>query len=689
MLFRTLFERTSKALLKGCSVRSLQAARAQTTSQLTMSKTTAKGEATAFRKKAGFRFLGMGLQDLIRYFFGGNAMVAIVVLILISGFLAKEAFFFFPRHLEELRAYRNTGQEYVGYMDAELKAHRKITSQVTQAFNLQVREAVGAELALLEVNHELKGVIRDKIEDEREAVKAAEEKAGIMEFVGGEAFEVAQAELKEKKKALNAAIANVAEGVFIDSIQRSEKPSLSDFNEVKRSVVHQLSGEESPWLLELESKIARMEAETEGKYSDFRLAVEELVAAQSPLEALWSDLRTITSENRESVEKARTAPRRKKALEDGASLTDDPEKKAAMLAKAKAIEPSEPDPDVMTKEVYEKHAEHLALRKQLLATTAEMIQKIPAKVTSEESNQLLEDLPKVQKNFEKKFVHLGEKSKSWSHQKKIGMWHSVTTFFLGTEWVTNSSWNDVYGLMPLFSGSCMIALIAISIAVPFSVASAIYVNQIAGPLEQNLIKPTIEFIQAIPSIVLGFFGIVVLGDFLRDFSQWEMLSWIPGFPMQERLNALNAGLLLAFMSIPTIFTLAEDALNNVPKAYRDASLALGSTRLQTILKVVVPTALSGIVAAVLLGFGRIIGETMVVLLVAGNKIAMPELADGLGIISQPTHTMTGIIAQETGEVEQGSLHWRALFMVGMVLFTISLLLNSLAQGVLKKFGNKA
>jgi phosphate transport system permease protein len=187
---------------------------------------------------------------------------------------------------------------------------------------------------------------------------------------------------------------------------------------------------------------------------------------------------------------------------------------------------------------------------------------------------------------------------------------------------------------------------------------------------------------------LGFFGIVVLGDVLRDLSQWEFLSWVPGFPMSERLNILNAGLLLAFMAIPTIFTLAEDALNNVPKAYRDASLALGSTRLQTLLKVVVPTALSGIVAAVLLGFGRIIGETMVVLLVAGNKIAMPEWSEGLGVLTQPTHTMTGIIAQETGEVEQGSLHWRALFMVGMVLFCISLFLNFLSQRVLKKFGNK-
>jgi len=224
--------------------------------------------------------------------------------------------------------------------------------------------------------------------------------------------------------------------------------------------------------------------------------------------------------------------------------------------------------------------------------------------------------------------------------------------------------------------------------VPFSVASAIYVNQLAGPFEQNLIKPTIEFIQAIPSIVLGFFGIVVFGDFLRNLSQWELLAWVPGFPMQERLNALNAGLLLAFMSVPTIFTLAEDALNNVPKSYRDASLALGSSRLQTILKVIVPTALSGIIAAILLGFGRIIGETMVVLLVAGNKIAIPEFSEGLGVFMEPTHTMTGIIAQETGEVEQGSLHWRALFMVGMVLFSISLLLNSLSQQVVKRFGSK-
>ena len=655
-----------------------------------MPKTTGKEETQVFQRKAKFSFLGMSLQDMIRYFFGGNAMVAIVVLVLISAFLAKEAFFFFPRHLDGLRAYRETGQEYVGYLDAELKAHRKITSQVTQAYNIQVREAAGEELALQEVSQELKGIFRKAVEDEKRALKSAEEKVGVMEFVGGEAFEVAQQEAAEKKEIFDKAVQEAAKGIFMDSLVISSEvnPKPDEFNKIKQGVVKLLLGEESPWLTELEETVVRKQSAAAEEYAEFGDAVRALVATQAPLEELWSGLRKVTVENRELVEKSQTAPRRKKALEDGARLTDDPAKKADLLARAAAVDLSSFDADEMTKGVYAKRDEHLAVRAQLFEETQKLMQEIPQRVGSEQSNEILKDLPQVQETFDKKFAKLGTQAAEWSHQEKIGTWHSIITFFLGTDWVTNSSWNDVYGLLPLFSGSCMIALIAISVAVPFSVASAIYVNQLAGPFEQNLIKPIIEFIQAIPSIVLGFFGIVVFGDFLRNLSQWELLAWVPGFPMQERLNALNAGLLLAFMSVPTIFTLAEDALNNVPKSYRDASLALGSSRLQTILKVIVPTALSGIIAAILLGFGRIIGETMVVLLVAGNKIAMPEFSEGLGVFMEPTHTMTGIIAQETGEVEQGSLHWRALFMVGMVLFSISLLLNSLSQQVVKRFGSK-
>jgi phosphate transport system permease protein len=138
------------------------------------------------------------------------------------------------------------------------------------------------------------------------------------------------------------------------------------------------------------------------------------------------------------------------------------------------------------------------------------------------------------------------------------------------------------------------------------------------------------------------------------------------------------------MAVPTMFSLAEDALNNVPQGYAAASEALGATKLQTVFRVIVPAASSGILAAILLGLGRVIGETMVVLLVAGNRIAVPDFGDGLGVVFQPAHTLTGIIAQELGEVSRGSIHWQALFMVGIVLFLISLVVNWCARAFAKR-----
>jgi phosphate transport system permease protein len=193
-----------------------------------------------------------------------------------------------------------------------------------------------------------------------------------------------------------------------------------------------------------------------------------------------------------------------------------------------------------------------------------------------------------------------------------------------------------------------------------------------------VIKPYIEFIGALPSVVLGFFGIIVLGS---EIQQW--------FGLENRLNAFVAGCLLALMAIPTIFTLTEDALNNVPKSYLEASLAMGSTRFQTTIRVIVPTALSAIISAVLLGFGRVIGETMVVLLVAGNRIQIPDFGMGPAVIFEPVHTMTGVIAQELPEVVNGSIHYRALFMVGIVLFFITLLVNYAAQRVVHRFKHSA
>jgi hypothetical protein len=168
---------------------------------------------------------------------------------------------------------------------------------------------------------------------------------------------------------------------------------------------------------------------------------------------------------------------------------------------------------------------------------------------------------------------------------------------------------------------------------------------------------------------------MVFGTILREISTFDSLKWVPGFPIDERLNIFTAGCLLALMSVPTIFSLAEDALNNVPSAYAEASEALGASRLQTAFRVMVPAAFSGILAAVLLGLGRVIGETMVVLLVAGNRIKIPDFSEGIGAFFQPSHTLTGIIAQELGEVPLGSVHYRALFVIGITLFVVVLGVN--------------
>jgi phosphate transport system permease protein len=300
---------------------------------------------------------------------------------------------------------------------------------------------------------------------------------------------------------------------------------------------------------------------------------------------------------------------------------------------------------------------------------------------------------------------------TWDFQKPVPVLDTVTGFLFGRQWLTASFWQDWYGILPLFIGSLMVSIIALTLAVPLGVGAAIYINQFASLREQRVIKPAIEFISAIPSVVLGFFGIAVLGSVLRAWSQQALalpeflqgiplVSWVlglplhalnaiaqhmPGFPFSERLNSLTAGCLLALIAVPTIFTLAEDALNNVPRSFKEASFALGASRMQTIMRIIVPASLSGIVSAVLLGLGRVIGETMVVLLCAGNRISIPDFSEGLSVFVQPVHTMTGIIAQEMGEVVRGSIHYRALFMVGLVLFFLALLINFFAQKIVRKY----
>src|SRR5947209_7734131 len=326
-----------------------------------------------------------------------------------------------------------------------------------------------------------------------------------------------------------------------------------------------------------------------------------------------------------------------------------------------------------------------------------------AKVSTELSaqlNQLLATAPTLidaaaQKDFERwqeatrryqsTMPMAAENLRVWSADKPIPWYRSVSSFLFGREWVTASFWQDFYGILPLLTGSVLVSFVALFFAVPLGVASAIYISEVASPWEKKFIKPYIEFISAIPSVVLGFFGIAVVGQAVRAACQSSLLKWVSFFPISERLNVFTAGCLLAFMAIPTIFTLAEDALRNVPRGFKEASYALGANRLQTIGRVIVPASLSGIISAVLLGLGRVIGETMVVLLCAGNRIAIPDFTQGLGAFFQPVHTMTGIIAQEVGEVVRGSIHYRALFMVGLVLFAITLAINYGAQKLVQRY----
>ncbi|HSG18852.1 MAG TPA: phosphate ABC transporter permease subunit PstC [Anaerolineae bacterium] len=223
---------------------------------------------------------------------------------------------------------------------------------------------------------------------------------------------------------------------------------------------------------------------------------------------------------------------------------------------------------------------------------------------------------------------------------------------------------DRYGILPLLVGSLMVTFGAVIIAVPLGLITAIYLGEIAPVWQREILKPVIEILAGIPSIVLGFFGWIVLAPTIQKL----------GAP--SGLTGFTGSLILAYMALPTIVSITEDALYAVPKEYRDGSLAMGATQWQTIWRVVVPAARSGIVIAVMLGIGRAIGETMAVMLVTGNAANIPS---GVGFFFQPVRTMTATIAAEMGEVAQGSLHYSVLFGIGIVLFVITFLINSLAS----------
>ncbi len=243
---------------------------------------------------------------------------------------------------------------------------------------------------------------------------------------------------------------------------------------------------------------------------------------------------------------------------------------------------------------------------------------------------------------------------------------------MGSEWLPvppgDLEADALFGIMPLLTGSLLVTFIATLIAVPFGVLGAIYLSEVACAAEREFIKPVIELLAGVPSVVLGFFGLVVLGPITRKL-----------FDLPSGIHATTAAILLAIMAIPTILSISEDALRSVPRVFREASFALGATRFQTIWRVTVPAALSGIVAASMLGIGRVLGETMAVLMCSGNS---PQITFWP---FDSVRTLTATIAAEMGEIAQGEVHYQALFCIGLVLLLITLLLNMAAQAVLKKY----
>ena len=248
-------------------------------------------------------------------------------------------------------------------------------------------------------------------------------------------------------------------------------------------------------------------------------------------------------------------------------------------------------------------------------------------------------------------------------------WETWLGNLFGQRWYPNE---DLFGTLPLILGSLLVTIGAVMIALPLGLATAIFVRELAPNWLREILKPLIEVLAGIPSVVLGFLGMVAITPLVR-----ELLNVPTG------LTAFTGSLMLAYMALPTMISVAEDAIDAVPRSYRDGALALGATRWQTIWRVVLPAARSGVIMAVMLGIGRAIGETMAVMMVTGNAARIPHEWYALFM---PVRTMTATIAAEMGEVARGGTHYHVLFAVGILLFVVTFIINAVASLVIIRGG---
>jgi phosphate transport system permease protein len=247
--------------------------------------------------------------------------------------------------------------------------------------------------------------------------------------------------------------------------------------------------------------------------------------------------------------------------------------------------------------------------------------------------------------------------------KEVG----VLEFLSGKSWYPTHS-SPEFGILPLILASIWVTAGAMLVCVPLGVGSALYMHELAGHKQRAVLKPLIEILASIPSVVYGFFGMVIVTPFLQSV-----------FHLPTGLCALNASLILGIMATPTVCSLSDDALNYVPKSFREASFAVGANRWQTLTKVVIPAAGSGISTAIILGMSRAIGETMTVLMVAGGASVIPHS------FLEPVRPMTAAIAAEMGEAPMGGAHYHALFAIALILFLITFIFNLVAEAISRRF----
>lgn len=240
-------------------------------------------------------------------------------------------------------------------------------------------------------------------------------------------------------------------------------------------------------------------------------------------------------------------------------------------------------------------------------------------------------------------------------------------FFAGKTWMPTAQPAPQFGVLPIILGTLMVSFAAIAIALPFALAAAVFLSEIADKRLYKVLKPAIELLSGIPSVVYGFFGLIVVVPIVQKT-----------FGLDVGETALSGAIILAIMALPTIITIAEDAMRATPDTLREASLALGANKWQTIYKVVIPHAKSGITAGVVLGIGRAMGETMAVLMVCGNAAVIPHT------LLEPIRTIPATIAAELGEAPQGGAHYSALFMLACILFVLTLLINLSVEYISKR-----